>query len=81
MERLARYADDLREIDALGAHVLIPVQHGESMGQAEFMRAAESLLQISATPALPCKKAATTAAMVTEFCADYQPTTRVADTI
>ena len=72
LARLERYADELRELDALGAHVLVPVQKG-SLSQADFMRAAESLLGIDCTPALPCKKAATTAAELATFCDEYRP--------
>lgn len=72
LQRLERYAGDLREIDSLGAHVLVPVQKG-ALSQADFMRAAESLLEIDCTPALPCKKAATTPEELAAFCDDYRP--------
>ena len=72
LERLERYAPQLRELDALGAHVLVPVQRGE-LSQATFMRVAEGVIGFRAIPALPCKKAATSEREVAEFCRDYQP--------
>lgn len=72
LERLERYAPELREISEMGAHILIPVQRG-ALSQADFMRSAESLVGVDCVPALPCKKAATTPDMVTQFCADYRP--------
>jgi hypothetical protein len=72
LQRLERYAEELREIDALGAHVLVPAQKG-AMSQADFMRTAEALLVIDVTPAVPCKKAATSPAELAAFCDDYRP--------
>jgi hypothetical protein len=72
LERLERYADDLRELGAMGVHILVPVQRG-AMSQADFMRAAEETLLIDAVPALPCKKAATSVEELAAFCSDYGP--------
>jgi hypothetical protein len=73
LERLARYAPELRELEALGARVLVPVQKG-AMGQVEFWNAATAILGAGAwVPALPCKKAATTQSEAVEFCAAVKP--------
>jgi hypothetical protein len=70
--RLASYAADLRELDELGARVLVPVQKGE-MTQADFYRAACELVGIQMMPALPCKKAATSVAEARLFAEVIQP--------
>jgi len=72
LSRLARYADDMRELDAMGARVLLPVQKG-AMSQADFYRAACAILGFEAVPALPCKKAATTVGEAEAFVAAIQP--------
>ena len=60
LERLELYADQLRELDALGARVLVPVQKGE-LSQADFWQACLDVLGAGDwIPALPCKKSATT---------------------
>jgi len=67
LERLTRYRAELAELDALGARLLVPVQKGEAT-QAEFAAQVDVVLAgIRWTPALPCKKAATTAAEAAAF--------------
>lgn len=72
IERLTRYAADLRELDAMGARVLVPAQKG-TMSQADFYRAACAIVGVEMVPALPCKKAATTVAEAEAFVAAIQP--------
>lgn len=72
IERLTRYAADLRELDELGARVLVPVQKGAT-SQADFYRAACAVVGIEMMPALPCKKAATTVREAEAFVAEIRP--------
>lgn len=73
LERLERYAPVVRKLADLGARVLVPVQKG-AMTQADFWAAAVGVLGCAATPAMPCKKAATTVAEVRAFCKAVRPT-------
>ncbi len=73
LERLARYAPQVRELHELGARVLVPIQKGD-LSQADFAAAADEALGFSDwLPAMPCKKAATTAAEVAAFVAARSP--------
>ncbi len=72
LERLARYRAELAEIAATGAQLLIPLQVGE-LSHAEFHRTAIDVAGVTLLPALPMKKAATSAAEIAEFVADIQP--------
>lgn len=69
---LTRWADDLREIAALGANVLVPIQKG-TRTQAEFHRAVEAVLGFDFTPAIPSKKNATTVAELTAYVEAIHP--------
>ena len=61
LERLRRYREFLGDLANLGARVLVPIQKGR-LSQAEFAAQVEAVLAgIKWIPALPCKKAATTA--------------------
>lgn len=69
LQRLRRWATDLGKIQGMGARVLVPMQKGE-FTQAEFAIRCDAALGFADwIPALPCKKAATTAAEVREFLA------------
>lgn len=73
LERLARYREEVRRIYALGARVLVAVQKGE-LSQAEFAAKVDEVLGFDGwVPALPCKKAATTADEVAAFVRDRKP--------
>lgn len=73
LERLARYREEVRRIYALGARVLVAVQKGE-LSQAEFAAKVDAVLGFDGwVPALPCKKAATTADEVAAFVRDRKP--------
>jgi len=73
LRRLARYTGRLATIAARGARVLVPIQKG-ALTQAEFYgRVSELLEGVAWTPALPCKKAATTVEEAREFAAAVQP--------
>lgn len=74
LERLARYAPELRALDAAGVRVLVAVQRGR-LPQAEFYRRACEVLGFVATPALPCKKAATSPAETRSFVRAIRPAT------
>lgn len=74
LERLERYRDDVRELHFLyGARVLVPVQKGE-LSQVEFAAAVDDILGFRDwVPALPCKKAATSAPEVAAFVKARKP--------
>ena len=73
LARLARYANELAALAATGATVLVPVQKG-ALSQVEFAAAVANVLGATPwTPALPCKKAATTADEIVAYCAATQP--------
>lgn len=74
LERLTRYADALRELDAMGVRVLVPVQKG-NLTQVEFWKACLEVLGDGHwIPALPCKKAATTVDEAIAFAEATKPT-------
>jgi hypothetical protein len=79
LERLARYRDEVQALARTGAKVLVVAQRGE-LSQAEFYRAAIRVAGlgefdgINVAPALPCKKAATSAAEVAAFVRELEPT-------
>jgi hypothetical protein len=52
LARLDRYKTELREIAALGAHILVPTQKG-ALSQGDFFREARALLRIHVIPAFP----------------------------
>lgn len=73
LERLAEYAEDVRNIRALGATVLVPVQKGV-LPMAEFWETATGVLgEDDYVPAIPMKKDATSLADLAEFCRTVQP--------
>jgi hypothetical protein len=58
--RLHLHRDTLRELSRLGVKILVPIQKGD-WSQAEFYdRVKGFLIGINWTPAMPCKRAATT---------------------
>lgn len=63
---LSRYRAAMTEIAALGAQVLIPVQHGE-LSPVEFYRQAVETAGLDLVPAMPMKKAARSFADVIDF--------------
>lgn len=72
LERLAEYRDELRELDELGARILVPVQRG-AQSQAEFAREVARVLgPIHWFPALPCKKSATTPEEARAFLSSFK---------
>lgn len=72
LNRLASYRVELAEIAATDAQLLIPLQVGE-LSHAEFYRAAIDAAAVTLLPALPMKKAATSAAEIAEFVAAIRP--------
>ena len=73
LERLETYRDEVAELRAMGVRVLVAVQKGE-LDQATFAsRIDQALGSTDWTPALPCKKAATTADEVAAFLAARRP--------
>jgi hypothetical protein len=73
LQRLARYAPQVRELHELGARVLVAVQKGE-LSQVEFARRVDEILGFDSwVAALPCKKAATSPDEVDRFLADRRP--------
>lgn len=72
LDRLAHYRAELAEIAATGAQLLIPLQVGE-LSHAQFYRAAIDAAAVALLPALPMKKAATSAVEIAEFVAEVRP--------
>ncbi len=70
LERLARYRENLERLSAKGARILVPIQKGR-LSQADFAGEVDAVLgkKVRWLPALPCKKAATTAAELEAFLA------------
>lgn len=73
LRRLEVYAADMRELDAMGVRVLMPVQKG-AFTQASFYQRCVDVLGFEPVPALPCKAASTTAEEAAEFVAAVKPT-------
>lgn len=72
LDRLARYADRVRELRALGAQIIVPIQKGD-MTQAAFDREVERVLGFGDyIRGVPSKKGATTLAELEAFCADLR---------
>jgi len=73
LERLERYRAEVEAIAATGARVLVAIQKGEAT-QAEFAAKVDAVLGSTPwLPALPCKKAATTAAEAAAFLTARKP--------
>jgi hypothetical protein len=73
LERLARYAPELRELRALGARILVPVQKG-TKSQADFDRDIERVLGFGDyVRAIPSKKEATTLEELEAFMVERRP--------
>jgi hypothetical protein len=72
LSRLARYHAQLAAIAATGATILLPLQVGE-MPHGEFLQAAEVLTGVQLTPAMPMRKAATTAEALLSFVEKAKP--------
>lgn len=73
LARLTRYAPELRELRALGARILVPVQKG-TRTQAAFVRDVERVLGFDDfVHAIPSKKKATTVAELRAYLAEVRP--------
>lgn len=72
LNRQARYKDEILHLADLGARILVPVQKGDDT-QAVFWYKECDVLGKSFIPALPCKRAATTADELYIFVKDVQP--------
>jgi hypothetical protein len=72
LQRLDRYASTLERIAATGARFLIPLQVGK-MSHEEFFNKAADAAGIRLIPALPMKKAITSAEEIRQFVADVKP--------
>lgn len=71
IERLSRYRSELAELDAMGVRILVPIQKGHADQHLFALHVHKALPGIEWTPALPCAKAATTAAEVAAFVKGY----------
>lgn len=72
--RLERWAPEVRALIASGANVLVAMQKGPAMTQAEFYGKAVQILGTTEfVTALPCNKNATTVEEIAEFCAKVKP--------
>lgn len=73
LARLERYKADVLELREMGVRVLVAIQKG-ALSQADFAAKVDEILGANWwTPALPCKKAATTPAEVEAFLAARAP--------
>ncbi len=72
LRRLARYRTKLVEIAATGAVLLLPLQVGE-LSHANFLEAARIAAGIPLTPAMPMRKAVTTADALIHFVRELKP--------
>jgi hypothetical protein len=74
LERLETYRAEVREVAALGANVLLPLQRGE-LSPAEFLAFAKEVtgLDDALVPAFPMKKGATPLDAVADFVAAVKP--------
>lgn len=72
LSRLARYRGQLAAIAATRATILLPLQVGQ-MSHGEFLEAAQNVAGIQLTPAMPMRKAATTAEALVCFVEKARP--------
>jgi hypothetical protein len=72
LARLTRYAGAVQALISRGVRVLVPIQKGE-LSQAAFAAEVDAILGTGWIPALPCKKAATTAEEAEAFVAARRP--------
>jgi|TARA_R100000084_G_scaffold108964_2_gene73282 hypothetical protein len=73
MQRLARHLDELREVSEDGANILVPLHLGE-MTQTQMHHTVSRMMEgMNWMPALPCKKAATSAEEILEYCGTVKP--------
>ena len=77
LERLAKYADSIRAIKALGANVIVPVQKG-ALSMSEFAARATAILGTSEVIwGVPMKKDATSVAELASFTSSLTAGARV----
>jgi hypothetical protein len=72
LERLAFYADTMRQVRATRANVIVPVQKG-ALPMAEFFRLAQQILGFQPIAGVPMKKDATSVEELRNFVAAAQP--------
>lgn len=73
LRRLKHYVCELHGLAAKGARILVPIQKG-ALSQSNFARRVDDILGTSNwIPAMPCKKAATSAAELFKFVCDFRP--------
>ncbi|HZC25017.1 MAG TPA: hypothetical protein VE866_16905 [Candidatus Binatia bacterium] len=72
LHRLTRYRNQIAQIAATSAIMLLPLQVGK-VSHLEFYREAEKAAAIPLTPAMPMKKAATSPEDLVEFVQSVQP--------
>jgi hypothetical protein len=72
LNRLGRYRDELAAIVSTGASLILPLQVG-AMSHAEFFAAAQHVAGVSLIPAMPMRKAPTSADDLLRFVEDVKP--------
>lgn len=72
LNRLRAYRTELVAISATGASLLLPLQIG-TMSHAEFFAAAQLAAGVPLTPAMPMRKAATSAEDLLSFVGEFKP--------
>jgi hypothetical protein len=74
LQRLRRWAPEVRSLISLGANVLVAMQKGPAMSQADFHAEVVSILGTDDfVCALPCNKNATSNQEIADFVAKVQP--------
>jgi hypothetical protein len=72
LSRLGRYRAHLAAVAATGAVILLPLQVG-ALSHDEFLDAAQNVTGLQMTPAMPMRKAATTAEALLSFVGKAKP--------
>ena len=74
LDRLHRWAEEMRALRSLGVNILVVAQKGPAMDQAAFDAKVADVLQFDDyVRALPCKKGATTLEELGAFCKAVKP--------
>jgi hypothetical protein len=72
LERLERYASELRQLHRAGARIIVPIQKGE-LSMAAFADRAAELLALPFVCGVPMKKDATSIGELRAFLAEWRP--------
>ena len=76
LRRLVDYRHEIAELILMGARVMVPMQRSDYRSQVEFAALVDEIIGKKWVPAMPCKKAATSADEVREFVGGSQARAR-----